>query len=913
MKTPLLLRSATAILSAGALFLSAQEDTTRKTQATATPTTATAQKKPAGKRKEGKPLKRGGHFLPPSERHLDELITRIRSAQESGQTYKGRRALTEAERERRFKVEGGGANFRDGVAGAESEYAIAVDPTGQNVVVGYNLFAADPNGVSGMGVAYSTDGGQTFTDGGFLPSPGGQLAPDGTPLPQVLSDPDVKWVPGGSGCNFVYSSISQFAYAPSGTITSSVDSLGIHRSRDCGKTWEGPFEVPPASNPNGLTSRGAPVDGADKEFMDVNLETGRVMISWTNFTSSRFNADGVELSVTYSDDVMTGNPPTWSKRAILNKSGDGFTTGSMPRFGPAGTQDAYVAYSVTLEDGSASNIAVAASHDGGATWETSVLTAKDWFGTMDDVLGNDRTHEFPALAVDRSNGPNRGAVFVTYADNDNNDGADIAVQKSTDGGKTWTPIRFVNANPGKDRAQWFPYITCDATTGRVSIIFYDQSYQTSGDLTQVLMTFSDDGGNTWSAPAPLTARPFHAAYGNDSSAPNLGDYIGASSVNGTLYAVWAGTPNVVNFTDGQPATYMSVPTLFFKTYTGPSSPAVDLGSITITGTASDGYLHAGDTLTVNVALRNPVTNSAVSAAPLTGVSASLSSTTPGVSIAAGRSTYPDLAPGAAAPSASPYQVTLSSDFAPGTPIEFALDVTSASGTTRRLFTQQTGAPQGTVLLQEDFESVPSGSTLPAGWTTSHAAGNNTVPWTTNRTFCGATSNGLFHIDAEDGRTITNNYRWERAFSPTFSVPADAQWVTIDLDICYDTEDDVSFPVLAYDGAFLRVTDQTTGHTIRSVYADAFAETLNVGNLLGYPKHLADDRTASYFGDTSAWAGDSGGVKHVTIRVPGMAGSTGQLRFEYTQDAYGTCKDVRPDRTVCGVLIDNIVVRSVKSN
>jgi hypothetical protein len=43
----------------------------------------------------------------------------------------------------------------------------------------------------------------------------------------------------------------------------------------------------------------------------------------------------------------------------------------------------------------------------------------------------------------------------------------------------------------------------------------------------------------------------------------------------------------------------------------------------------------------------------------------------------------------------------------------------------------------------------------------------------------------------------------------------------------------------------------------------------------------------------------------------MAGSTAQLRFEYTQDAIAICSDVRPGHT-CGVAVDNIVVRSVRS-
>ena len=62
---------------------------------------------------------------------------------------------------------------------------------------------------------------------------------------------------------------------------------------------------------------------------------------------------------------------------------------------------------------------------------------------------------------------------------------------------------------------------------------------------------------------------------------------------------------------------------------------------------------------------------------------------------------------------------------------------------------------------------------------------------------------------------------------------------------------------------------------------------------------------------SAWSGDSAGLKHVRMRLPGMAGTTAQLRFEYSQDAGGICADVRPGHT-CGVLVDNIVMKSVKS-
>jgi hypothetical protein len=108
---------------------------------------------------------------------------------------------------------------------------------------------------------YSDDGGATFFDGGQLPV--GPTTRVGFQLfPQVVGDPDVKYL---GGCNFVYSSLLLKAF----TEKTVVETLSVHRSTDCGHTWSGPFEVPPATNPNRLvTVNGEPQDAADKELAD---------------------------------------------------------------------------------------------------------------------------------------------------------------------------------------------------------------------------------------------------------------------------------------------------------------------------------------------------------------------------------------------------------------------------------------------------------------------------------------------------------------------------------------------------------------------------------------------------------------------------------------------------------------------
>jgi hypothetical protein len=188
-----------------------------------------------------------------------------------------------------------------------------------------------------------------------------------------------------------------------------------------------------------------------------------------------------------------------------------------------------------------------------------------------------------------------------------------------------------------------------------------------------------------------------------------------------------------------------------------------------------------------------------------------------------------------------------------------------------------------------------------------------VPWRTSNTFCGTTSGVAFHQNAADGPGPSpfSNTRWERLLSPAFVVPGNSEYVTVDMDVCHDSEDDPNFNILAYDGFFLRVTDLTTGRLLRSVLAEAFADEFTTGPSFHYPKHFPRSSNGAYFEDMSAWAGDSSGFQHVRLRLPGLAGSTAQLRFEFTQDAIGTCADVRPGHA-CGVAVDNVVVKSVRS-
>jgi hypothetical protein len=168
-----------------------------------------------------------------------------------------------------------------GMSGTQSETSIAVDSTGQHIVIGFNDFRGFV--LNPPGYMYSDDGGATFHDGGQLPTPGNQVI--GTiRFPQVFGDPDVKYL---GGCNFIYTSLV-LKVVNKGV----AQTLGVHRSTDCGHTWTGPFEIPAATNPNGKVDvNGDAEDAADKELVDVDPDTaescspgatsrGRLLEAW---------------------------------------------------------------------------------------------------------------------------------------------------------------------------------------------------------------------------------------------------------------------------------------------------------------------------------------------------------------------------------------------------------------------------------------------------------------------------------------------------------------------------------------------------------------------------------------------------------------------------------------------------------
>jgi hypothetical protein len=127
--------------------------------------------------------------------------------------------------------------------------------------------------------------------------------------------------------------------------------------------------------------------------------------------------------------------------------------------------------------------AFSVSGDGGQTWQR---------GRMPPVAGTTGTFGDPSVGVDR-----HGVFyFANLAETPSGHGA-IGVNKSTDGGNTWSPGAIVQQDDGSDK-EWLAVGPDPVNKNRDNVYVTWTSFQNDGSC-QLRFGSSTDGGITWSA------------------------------------------------------------------------------------------------------------------------------------------------------------------------------------------------------------------------------------------------------------------------------------------------------------------------------------------------------------------------------------------------------------------------------
>ncbi len=317
-----------------------------------------------------------------------------------------------------------------------------------------------------------------------------------------------------------------------------------------GSAWDGRFGHSVIQGAGHSTNYGATwtfdmnfpgVSSFDKNLSAVDNVTGsaylgRAYTVWTEFAGSYTNR--IVMSYTTNGGV------TWTSEAPVSPppSSGHHHQGCDVEVGPGGV--VYVCWANCTTNGQNStedSLGFARSTDGGVTWAFTSNHVVDINGIRAQNLFNGiRAAGFPRMDVDKTGGAHNGWIYVVTGEKNiapATDAADICMERSTDGGNTWTHFRVNQDTPGSGRYQYFGSVVVDPNGG-VNVEYYDQR-NTTGYVTQTYMSRSQDGGNTFTdiqlSDHNFTPSPIPGLAGG-----YQGDYITiAYANNNNLFPFWA--------------------------------------------------------------------------------------------------------------------------------------------------------------------------------------------------------------------------------------------------------------------------------------------------------------------------------------------------------------------------------------
>ena len=192
----------------------------------------------------------------------------------------------------------------------------------------------------------------------------------------------------------------------------------------------------------------------------------------------------------------TDHGATFTVSRIDGPSGPGRLIAAQPFVGPAG--EVYVAWN----DYAANTIAFNRSFDGGVTFGLpSVIAEKAIpFDIGIPAISFRRALVYPSCDADRSTGTHRGRLYCSWMDLTPSGVTDILASYSDDRGATWsaaTPV--ADSLIGVDR--FYQWLSVDPVNGAASISFYDTRNDTTGQryMTDVYLAHSKDG-SSWAHP-----------------------------------------------------------------------------------------------------------------------------------------------------------------------------------------------------------------------------------------------------------------------------------------------------------------------------------------------------------------------------------------------------------------------------
>jgi hypothetical protein len=394
--------------------------------------------------------------------------------------------------------------------GDQSETTIAINPTNPKEM----FLAANENDTNfGVMGAYTTDGGLTWHP---------RVLGNGSDgLPPMFGDP---WV--------AFDKFGNLFFADLGG--SDQGHLQIFLSTDGGKTF----------NTNLLFS---------KSILDhPEITTGDGVV-WCAYGVGTFSG-GFHMEVAGASVTGLGQVGAFKTFTVPNSDGENLSEIAV---GPTGQVAVTFQSNVGLSPGP--DKAMVSTNLGGlnGTFATPVVASNLQVGDARPIPASSfrDTSATLSLAYDRSNGPHKGRLYLTYtdaADTTTND-TNIFERHSDDDGATWSaPVR-VNDDKTTN-SQFFGHLAVDQTNGNVGVAWYDARNDPQNTAVQVFGTISTDGGASFAPNVQISAGSSNAVKAGDNNGIDFGDYLGLAYFNGIFVPAWAdNSPGLVGNPDGTSA------------------------------------------------------------------------------------------------------------------------------------------------------------------------------------------------------------------------------------------------------------------------------------------------------------------------------------------------------------------------
>jgi hypothetical protein len=427
---------------------------------------------------------------------------------------------------------------------ANNEESLGMSPNGQWLAGAWNDWEYN----DGCGFSFSTDGGDHWAPETFAPFTAFSNTPGVDPIfPTqfaIAGDPAVVFNPHSNKFDVICQAFGTRTGNQIQLVSTTFDPTKANPNADVNLSYDAAAWTPLVAVTTGKSNgsqKGSNGQFADHEAITVDTGTGpghhsgRLFVSWAEFSGLGRSP----IDIAYSDD----DGAHWTGPIRISDNGNQFDQDAIPRIGPDGI--VYVSWvNGPNEKSLKNNVAmIDKSTDGGATWGTDQVAAPI-VSPIAGLLPTSNYRDFTDVhsTVDQQT----GRVVLTFTDQKSGASNIYATHNLVAGDITqWSAPVAVKAS-GKE--QFFPWMS-SAPNGRIDLVFYDRSCDSTGDkLDCVTLASTADDGATWGY-TTLLATPFDGDLHHTCLAPAdpeacgrnfLGDYIAVASTNAMAQALWTG-------------------------------------------------------------------------------------------------------------------------------------------------------------------------------------------------------------------------------------------------------------------------------------------------------------------------------------------------------------------------------------